>query len=113
MEYAAKLLLLCGGMLAGSAAIAQRERLPAECRQELVALCRGSSEGLRTCLLGAAPKLSAHCREELNKRTSASRPLPTGFIEERYGSDPKQTLAYARPVLNRTTEIDPAPRLVT
>ena len=28
--------------IAGSAALAQRERLPAECRQELIKLCRGA-----------------------------------------------------------------------
>jgi acetyl esterase/lipase len=89
----------------GGAALAQRERLPAECRQELVSLCRGVSEGLRTCLLGAAPKLSQPCREELGKRTSAARALPEGFVEERYGADPKQTLAYARPALNRTVPL--------
>jgi acetyl esterase/lipase len=105
MEKATKILLLSAGMLAASAAIAQRERLPAECRQELVAMCRGASEGLRTCLLSAEPKLSAPCREKLAERTSGSRPLPTGFIEERFGADPKQTLAYARPVLNRTVPL--------
>ncbi|HVH48301.1 MAG TPA: alpha/beta hydrolase [Sphingomicrobium sp.] len=105
MEYATKVLLLCGGMLAASAAIAQRERLPADCRQEIVERCRGTKEGLRSCLLIVAPKLSDRCRGELTKRTSAARPLPEGFVEERYGTDPKQTLAYARPVLNRTVAV--------
>lgn len=107
MEYASKVLLLCGGMLAASAAIAQRERLPAECRRELVQLCRGANEGLRACMLGAAPRLSDRCRGELSKRTSAGQPLPAGFVEERYGPDPKQTLAYTRPAMNR-----PVPLLV-
>ena len=106
MEYAAKVLMLSAGMLAAGAAIAQRgDRLSAECRQELLALCRGASEGMRTCLIRAGPKLSAPCREELDKRTSGSRPLPSGFVEERYGADRKQTLAYARPVLNRTVPL--------
>ena len=48
-----------GAMMIGGVAVAQQhERLPAECRQEIVALCRGTEGGaLRSA--GAAAKIVA------------------------------------------------------
>ena len=92
MEYAAKVLLLSAGMLAASAAIAQRERLPAECRQEIAAICRGEGGGLRQCLRAALPKLSEQCRSLISERAAARAPAPAGVREYSYGADPKQSL---------------------
>ena len=92
MEYAAKVLLLSAGMLAASAAIAQRERLPTECRQEIAAHCRAEGGDLRQCLRTALPKLSDRCRSEISQRAGARAPAPKGVREYAYGADPKQNL---------------------
>lgn len=99
-------LAIAGSALAvATAAAAQRARLPAECRQEIVQLCRGAPAGIRECVRSALPRLSQQCRSAISDRAAASRPLPEGFVEASYGADPKQTLAYQRPVLNRTTPL--------
>jgi len=92
MEYAAKVLILSAGLLLASAAIAQRERLPAECRQEIAAICKAEGGGLRQCLRAALPKLSEHCRTVLSERAAARAPAPAGVREYSYGADPKQNL---------------------
>lgn len=92
MEYAAKVLILSAGLLAASAAIAQRERLPAECRQEIAAICKAEGGGLRQCLRAALPKLSEHCRSVISERAAARAPAPAGVREYSYGADPKQNL---------------------
>jgi arylformamidase len=92
MEYAAKVLLLSAGMVAASAAIAQRDRLPADCRQEIVALCRADGSLLRQCLRTALPKLSDKCRSAISERAAARATAPEGVREYSYGTDPKQKL---------------------
>ncbi len=74
-------------MIAGVAA-AQRERLPEECRQEIMALCERGS-GMRECVRAALPRLSDACRKAIAER-GASAPPPPGTRELAYGSDPKQ-----------------------
>lgn len=101
MEYAAKVLLLSAGMLAASAGIAQRERLPAECRKEIVAHCRAEGSGLRQCLRTALPKISDRCRSIISERAAARAPAPAGVREYAYGADPKQNLDLVVPADNR------------
>lgn len=78
----------------GGVALAQRERLPAECRQEIVQLCRGAEGGFRQCLRTALPKLSDPCRKAIGARDMA--PIP-GAVEHAFGTDPKQRLDLLRP----------------
>jgi acetyl esterase/lipase len=92
VEKGVKILLLSAGMLAASAAIAQRGRLPAECRQEIAQICRSDGGGLRQCLRAALPRLSVQCRAEISQRVAARAPAPDGVREYPYGADPKQNL---------------------
>ena len=81
-----------GALILGGAAMAQqRERLPAECRQEIIELCRGAEGGVRSCIRSALPKLSDPCRTAIGQR-GASAPPPAGTRELAYGADPKQRL---------------------
>lgn len=75
-------------------AVAQRERLPAECRQEIVQLCRGAEGGFRQCLRSALPKLSDPCRKAIGTRETAAIP---GATEHAFGPDAKQRLDLVRP----------------
>ena len=86
-----------GATALGSVAVAQRERLPAECRQEIMQLCRGAEGGLRQCLRTAMPKLSDPCRKAIGERAAASSPPAPGTVEHAYGADPKQRLDLAKP----------------
>ena len=79
-------------LVAGSMAVAQqRERLPAECRQEIAELCRGVEGGLRSCIRSVLPKLSDTCRKAIGERGASAPPTP-GTRELAYGGDPKQKL---------------------
>lgn len=79
-------------LLVTSMAVAQqRERLPAECRQEIVQLCRGAEGGFRSCIRSALPKLSDPCRKAIGERGASAPPTP-GTRELAYGADPKQRL---------------------
>ena len=81
----------------GGVALAQRERLPAECRQEIVQLCRGAEGGFRQCIRTAMPKLSDPCRKAIGARASAASPPAPGTVEHAYGADPKQRLDLVKP----------------
>lgn len=78
-------------------AIAQRERLPAECRGEILALCRGVEGGFRQCIMTALPKLSDPCRKAIGERAAAKSPPAPGMREFAYGVDPKQKLDLVQP----------------
>lgn len=75
--------------LVGAAAAAQRQRLPAECRAEIIELCRGSEGGLRRCISTALPKLSEPCVTAINERQAQELP---GVREYAYGDDARQRL---------------------
>ena len=81
----------------GGVALAQRERLPAECRQEIVQLCRGAEGGFRQCLMTAMPKLSDPCRKAIGDRSTANYSPVPGTVEHAYGADPKQRLDLVKP----------------
>lgn len=87
------ILLASAAAIAGTAAFAQRERLPAECRQELIQLCRGTQGGFRQCLMTALPKLSDPCRKAIGSRGGEA---PAGAVEYSYGRDPRQRLDLVR-----------------
>ena len=59
------LIGLVGASALGGVALAQRERLPQECRQEIMQLCRGAEGGFRQCIMTALPKLSDPCRKAI------------------------------------------------
>ena len=84
--------VVAAGMIGGAAIAQQRERLPAECRQEIMALCQSSmGGGMRQCVRTVLPKLSDPCRKAIGERGSTA-PLPAGARELAYGADPKQKL---------------------
>lgn len=88
-----KLLLgLSAVALLGGAAMAQRERMSAECRQQLAELCRQDGGGLRQCIRNSLPKLSDTCLKELSSQVAARAERPAGMREFSYGADPKQRL---------------------
>ena len=82
----------------GGSALAQWAPLPAECRREIMALCRSSmGGGMRECVRRVRPQLSESCRKGIADRTAGARPLPPGMREVAYGRDARQKLDYARP----------------
>ena len=80
-------------IVVASMAVAQQQgRLPAECRQEIMALCQSSmGGGMRACVRSILPKLSDACRQAIGERGASAPPTP-GTRELAYGADPKQRL---------------------
>jgi len=79
-------------VVASMAVAQQQERLPAECRQEIMALCQSSmGGGMRACVRSILPKLSDACRKAIGERGASAPPAP-GTRELAYGADPKQRL---------------------
>jgi acetyl esterase/lipase len=76
MNTAAKALLaLSAAAVLATPILAQQrrggERLPAECREEIVALCGTDRAQMRTCLADKAAELSETCRTSLRERMQA------------------------------------------
>lgn len=88
---------LAGAIMLGGVASAQRERLPQECRKEIIRLCKGAQGGLRQCVMTALPRLSDPCRKAIGERAAASYPPVPGTREFAYGADPKQRLDLVKP----------------
>jgi acetyl esterase/lipase len=88
---------LVSATMLGGMALAQRERLPAECRQEIMQLCRGAEGGFRQCIMTTLPKLSDPCRKAIGERAAATYPPAPGTVEHAYGADPKQRLDLVKP----------------
>ncbi|MCF2515358.1 alpha/beta hydrolase [Sphingomonas sp. G124] len=91
------LVAIIGATAIGGIALAQRERLPAECRQEIFQLCRGAEGGFRQCLMTAMPKLSDPCRKAIGERAAEAYPPAPGTVEHSYGTDPRQRLDLVKP----------------
>lgn len=91
------LIAALGTTALGGVALAQRERLPAECRQEIMQLCRGYGGGFRQCVMTALPKLSDPCRKAIGERAAAGSPPAPGTREFAFGADPKQRLDLVKP----------------
>jgi len=109
MNTAAKALtaLAAAAVLATPILAQQRgNRLPAECREEIVALCGTDRAAMRSCLSEKASELSETCRQTLRERMQArggrdgagrrgdseapiNAPAPQTMS---YGSDPLQAL---------------------
>ena len=90
-------LLAASAMIIGGVAVAQRERLPVECRKQIVKLCRGAEGGFRRCLMTALPKLSDDCRKAISDRAAGRAPEIPGLVQLSYGADPLQQLDLLRP----------------
>jgi len=88
---------LASAAMLGGMALAQRERLPANCRKEIMQLCKGAEGGFRQCIMTALPKLSDPCRKAISERASAGSPPAPGTREFAYGTDPKQRLDLVKP----------------
>jgi acetyl esterase/lipase len=91
------LLGIVGATALGGIALAQRERLPPECRQEILQLCRGAEGGFRQCLRTVLPKLSDPCRKAIGDRAAAAYPPAPGTVEYAYGVDARQRLDLVKP----------------
>jgi arylformamidase len=88
--------------LVATCAVAQRQRLPAECRREIVQLCGMNRDAIRGCLAEKASQLSENCRGELRQQMGkrggegkATRSA-AGATEMAYGSAPLQKLDFWR-----------------
>jgi acetyl esterase/lipase len=82
----------------GGSALAQRARLPAECRQQIADLCGPSmGGGMRACVRRLLPQLGDACRKAISERVARVQPLPPGMREVAYGPDARQKLDYSRP----------------
>ncbi len=110
MNTAAKALLaLSAAAVLATPILAQQrrggERLPAECREEIVALCGTDRAQMRTCLTEKAAELSETCRATLGERMqqrggregAGRRDGGAAVVGARpqtlsYGSDPLQAL---------------------
>lgn len=101
MKTATKALLaLCAASVLATPILAQRrgdERLPAECRAEIMQLCGSDRTRIRTCLREKYAELSDGCATTLRERNKA-RPQEgrTGRRGETAAmrADPAQTMAY-------------------
>jgi arylformamidase len=78
------------------AALAQRERLPENCRQQIMQLCQMGG-GVRECVRTALPKLSDDCRKAISDRAAGRNQRPPGMTEIAYGTDAKQRLDLMAP----------------
>lgn len=88
--------------LVATCAVAQRQRLPAECRKEVVQLCGMNREAIRGCLAEKASQLSESCRSEIREMVGqrggegkATR-AAIGATEMAYGNDSLQKLDFWR-----------------
>lgn len=95
--------ILGGAVLAmvATCAVAKRgERLPAECRKEIVQLCGMDRSAVRSCLREKAAQLSESCKSELRKRMQNSdggwqaAQTASGATELSYGNDALQKLDF-------------------
>lgn len=88
--------------LVATCAVAQRQRLPAECRREIVQLCGMNRDAIRACLSEKASQLSQNCRNELRERMGnrggerTNARSAAGATEMAYGKDALQKLDFWR-----------------
>lgn len=86
--------------LVATCAVAQRQRLPTECRREIVQLCGMNREAIRGCLQEKASQLSENCRSELRAQIrnrdgkGKSTQSADGATEIAYGQAPLQKLDF-------------------
>lgn len=87
----------------GTCAVAQRgQRLPAECRQEVVQLCGINRDAMRGCLREKYSQLSENCQGELRalmgqrSEGGTAGAYAVGGTEMSYGSDALQKLDFWR-----------------
>jgi arylformamidase len=86
--------------LVATCAVAQRQRLPAECRREIVQLCGMNRAAIRGCLAEKTSQLSENCRgalrEQIGKRGDKGQMTrwADGATEMAYGSDALQKLDF-------------------
>jgi arylformamidase len=95
--------ILAGGAIAliATCAVAQRgQRLPTECRKEIVQLCGMNRDAIRSCLMEKASELSENCRSELRERmgqrggNAVTTRAAAGATELAYGREPLQKLDF-------------------
>ena len=100
MNTPAKLILAAGAFAAlATPILAQQrgggERLPKECRAEIVKLCGTDRTQMRTCLAEKASQLSEGCRAALRERMEQRRG-GSGRDGQASATPPAQTLAYGK-----------------
>ncbi|MGB5078391.1 MAG: alpha/beta hydrolase [Sphingorhabdus sp.] len=88
-------------MMVASCAVAQaRDRLPAQCRQEIVQLCGRSPHAIRECLREKSVAISQSCRTEIRERIGrrgdldAGSQSAVGATEFAYGTENLQKLDF-------------------
>lgn len=89
-------------VLVATCAVAQQQRLPTECRREIVQLCGMNREAIRGCLQEKASQLSENCRSDIRERigqrgsAGIASAAATGGAEMAYGSNALQKLDFWR-----------------
>lgn len=81
--------------IAGTAAVSliaigsaqAQDRLPRECRQEVVKLCGTDRATMRTCLRDKASELSENCRADISQRFEAARGTQSSGMKRGQGAD--------------------------
>ncbi len=82
------------GLIAGTLAIsliaigtlqAQQQRLPVECRKDVIQLCGNDRSNMRSCIRERVSELSESCRTELKQRMETQR--ETGVMAQRRGGE--------------------------
>lgn len=103
MNTSAKLVLAAGALAAlATPILAQQrgggDRLPRECRAEIVRLCGTDRAQIRSCLIEKASQLSETCRTELRARIEqrAGQREGRGAGSEAAKASPPQTLYYGK-----------------
>jgi len=87
-------------LIASGGAIAQQtRRIPAECVTPKLRMCLIMAGSLRQeCAIGALADMPDQCRKLISdSAASRSGPLPAGWREEAFGSDPRQKVEWVPP----------------
>ena len=92
-------MLAAAALIASHEAWAQRAgRLLAECRSPALARCLSAGAERDSCVTVAMQLLSDNCRKAISDAaTRRAGPLPAGWREDSFGSDPLQKLDWSLP----------------
>lgn len=110
-------ILTATAALVISATIVAQQRLPRECRQEIVAMCGKDRSQIRDCLRERIGELNVGCRNNLQQRMrdrqqSAKRSGTQADATITYGADSRQAVSYFAPKSNAAKGSASKPALI-
>ncbi|WP_209347079.1 alpha/beta hydrolase [Pontixanthobacter sp. CEM42] len=98
-----------------------QQRLPSDCRQEIVQLCGSDRGQIRSCLREKRSELSETCAAELRERMqqrragqngAPARMAPQRFDLVSFGDDPRQAVDFYRPTASMNMSDAPPPLIL-